>query len=234
MSGTVCLTFDFDAVSRGAFGARAAPRILRLLESRAIPSTWFAPGHSADTYPMMCRDVALAGHEVGLHRCAHEPLSPLDAQGEREIIAWSMDTLCKLTGRPPVGNRTPSRHLTEPTVDLLMEFGIEYDSSATATGHTPYYARTGEHAPPDGPYRFGAETELVELPVSGTLDDVRHMVHEEPGGVSVITFHAQGIGHGDRMVGLEWLLDRLTELGVTFATCADTASSFRRTREVAA
>lgn len=278
MSGTVCLTFDFDAVSlwtargmtspgpvsRGEFGAHAAPRILRLLESRSIPSTWFVPGHTADTYPMLCRDVAAAGHEVGLHGYAHEPVSALDAVGEREVIARSMDTLCKLTGRPPAGNRTPSWDFTDSTVDLLMEFGIEYDSSLMATDYTPYYARTGDQAPPDGPYRFGEETEIVELPVSWTLDDypqfeylrmpgllmpglrkprevfenflddVRYMIREEPGGVCVITFHPQVIGRGHRMLGLEWFLDRLAELGVAYATCGDAAGDFRRAREVAA
>jgi peptidoglycan/xylan/chitin deacetylase (PgdA/CDA1 family) len=60
MAGTVCLTFDFDALSlwinrrqtspaslsRGEFGAVAVPRILQLLNAYAIQSTWFIPGHT--------------------------------------------------------------------------------------------------------------------------------------------------------------------------------------------
>ena len=64
-NGYVCLSFDFDGpslwmqrrmttptpVSRGEFGAVAVPRILRLLERRGIPATFFIPGHTVETYP---------------------------------------------------------------------------------------------------------------------------------------------------------------------------------------
>jgi peptidoglycan-N-acetylglucosamine deacetylase len=69
--GTVCLTFDFDAVSlwmvrgmttpspvsRGEFGAVAVPRILDLLGERGIESTWFIPGHTVETYRDLCEEV---------------------------------------------------------------------------------------------------------------------------------------------------------------------------------
>ena len=63
---TVCLTFDFDAVSlwmvfgargaralsRGEFGARVgAPRLLELFDRYDIKATWFTPGHTAETFP---------------------------------------------------------------------------------------------------------------------------------------------------------------------------------------
>ena len=60
-SPTVCLTFDFDALSvwlgsfgidtptamsRGEFGARVGvPRILRLLAREQINATFYIPGH---------------------------------------------------------------------------------------------------------------------------------------------------------------------------------------------
>src|SRR5262249_18527879 len=77
----VCLTFDFDAVSawiyrgqttptpisRGEFGVVAAGRILDLLRSRALGSTWFVPGHTLDHWPEVCRRVHAEGHEIGHH-----------------------------------------------------------------------------------------------------------------------------------------------------------------------
>src|SRR5438874_2519823 len=55
---SVCLTFDFDAmsswvqdsdnpaeISRGEFGAMAVPRILDLLDRHVIDATFFIPGH---------------------------------------------------------------------------------------------------------------------------------------------------------------------------------------------
>ncbi len=60
---TVALTFDHDSISDGVrrgdspvklshaeFGVRVgAPRILDLLASREIASTWFVPGHTLET-----------------------------------------------------------------------------------------------------------------------------------------------------------------------------------------
>jgi peptidoglycan/xylan/chitin deacetylase (PgdA/CDA1 family) len=85
-NGFVCLSFDFDGpslwmqrrmtgpstVSRGEFGAVAVPRILRLLARREIPCTFFIPGHTLETYPDVCRMIADAGCEIGLHGYAHE------------------------------------------------------------------------------------------------------------------------------------------------------------------
>jgi len=62
---TVCLTFDFDAlsgfiarglttptpISRGEFGVVASERILELLRRHAISSTWFIPGHTIESFP---------------------------------------------------------------------------------------------------------------------------------------------------------------------------------------
>ena len=79
-NGYACLTFDFDGpslwiqrgmtaptpVSRGEFGAVAVPRLLRLLERRGIPATFFIPGHTMETYPDECRMIVDAGCEVAL------------------------------------------------------------------------------------------------------------------------------------------------------------------------
>ena len=88
---TVCLTFDFDAISlwlgpfaarspsmisRGEFGAVGCKRILRLLEGEGIPATFFVTGHTADTYPQLTRAIAAAGHEIGHHGYLHENPSP--------------------------------------------------------------------------------------------------------------------------------------------------------------
>ena len=58
---TVCLSFDFDALSvwlaydrvtpamlnRGEYGARVGvPRLLRFLEERELRATFFVPGHT--------------------------------------------------------------------------------------------------------------------------------------------------------------------------------------------
>ena len=39
---------------------------------------------------------------------------------------------------------------------------------------TPYWCRTGDVIQTDGPYLFGPEVDLVEMPVSWILDDFPH------------------------------------------------------------
>src|SRR5438270_3253909 len=118
--GTVCLTFDFDALSawiqrgmttpaslsRGEFGAHAVPRILNMLAKRGIQSTFFIPGHTVDTYRSVCEEIVAAGHEIALHGYLHEPVGSLAEDQEREIFRRSYDTVCGLTGTTPRGNRT--------------------------------------------------------------------------------------------------------------------------------
>ncbi len=244
-------------LSRGEFGAVAVPRILHLLERREIPATFFIPGHTVETFPDLCRRVAAAGHEIGLHGYAHEVVSTLTPEQERAVFRRSHDVLTELLGAPPRGNRTPSWDLTPHTIPILRELGVLYDSSLMSNDHTPFYARQGDEVPPDAPYRFGQETEIVELPVSWSLDDypafeyhnngrlvlpglrtpedvfgnfladVRYMVRDFEDGVCVITFHPQVIGRGHRLLGLETFVERLRDLGVEFDRMDRVAERFR-------
>lgn len=274
MTGTVCLTFDFDAaslwlargmgspgpLSRGEFGAVAVPRVLRLLARHDVPATFYTPGHTAETYPDLIRQIAQDGHELALHGYCHEPVSSLSEVEEREVMLRSADVLEKLTGHRPTGNRTPSWDFTAHTVDLALELGLSYDSSLMGHDYLPYPARTGDQWPEDAPYRFGSATELVEVPVSWTLDDypaleylrtpqfvmpglrrpgevfanwvddVRYMLQEFEEGVCVLTFHPQVIGRGHRMLALDQLVGDLRGLGVQFARVDTVAQAWRAGR----
>ncbi|MEW2500823.1 polysaccharide deacetylase [Amycolatopsis sp. NPDC047767] len=271
MSPTVCLTFDFDAislwiargqvtpgpVSRGEFGAYAIGRILDLLERHSVPSTFFIPGHTLETYPAQCSAVAAAGHEIALHGYAHEPVSTLDRDAELAVNRRSAALIEQLTGAPPAGHRTPSWDFTDNTVEILGELGVEYDSSLMGTDFEPYFARSGDVCDPGGPYQFGAASSIVELPVSWTLDDyphleylrlpqgvmpglqdadamfgrflrdVRYMTETVPGGVTTVTLHPQVVGRGARMAALERFVVGCRELGVEFERCVDVARRFR-------
>src|SRR5438477_329438 len=93
--------------SRGDSGSYALPRILHLLERHNLPATFFVPGHTAFAYPDLVRRIAAAGHELGHHGFVHEPLSPLDAKREREILQLGLDALDRVAGVRPTGYRAP-------------------------------------------------------------------------------------------------------------------------------
>jgi peptidoglycan/xylan/chitin deacetylase (PgdA/CDA1 family) len=187
---TVCLTFDFDAISlwigpfaatspsmisRGEFGAVGCERILRLLDREGIAATFFVTGHTADTYPDLVRAIAAAGHEIGHHGYLHEnPLALETPEREREVLLKGLDALDRAAGVRPVGYRSPSWDNSPWTVDLLLEEGFRYESSLMGDDYTPYWCRTGDVVQTDGPYHFGPEVDLVEMPVSWILDDFPH------------------------------------------------------------
>ena len=259
-TGHLCLTFDFDGpslwmqrrqttpapISRGEFGAVAVPRILRLLAARNLSATFFVPGHTLETYPDECRAIAEGGHEIALHGYAHELNATLDRDQEAWTLTRSMELIEELTGAPPQGYRAPSGDVTDQTLGLLMEHGMTYDSSLMGHDYRPYQVRENSTFPPDGPPRWGAETDLIELPWSWTLDDyvylefvtfrrmlmpglrsptemfenfagdVAWMVREVTAGVCTPVFHPQVIGRGHRLLALESWVDAMIDLGVSF------------------
>ena len=270
--GHVCLSFDFDGpslwmmrrmttptpISRGEFGAVAVPRILRLLAKRQISSTFFIPGHTIETYPDVCRMVVDAGCEVGVHGYAHEMNGGQSLDDERAAMARSIDLVESLTGVRPKGYRAPAGDLTNQTIDLLVEFGLTYDSSLMGHDHRPYPLRAGDRYPDDGPVVWGVETPVVELPWSWTQDDyvylefvafrrmvmpglqqpeamfanwsgdLEWMVREVDNGVYIPVFHPQVIGRGHRLLALERWLEEIAGFGVTFSTLGHIADEHRR------
>lgn len=273
-SGTVCLTFDFDALSlwiasgatspgmlsRGRFGAEAVPRFLNLLAQFAIPSTWFVPAHTIRTFPEVCREIVAAGHELALHGDVHEDGSRLTPVQERAVLRRSFETLADFTGLSPRGNRAPSWDLTAHTIPDLLELGIQYDSSLMHTDYRPTFCPAPDVVDEAGGVIMGADTRLVEIPVSWTLDDfpafeylhqgadlwpglrrpgevfanwtddVRYMLRDFEDGVVVATFHPQVTGRGHRILGLEAWIRTLQDLGVQFARLDHIAEEFLRGR----
>lgn len=268
----VAITLDFDAislwiarkmttpgpVSRGEFGAYAIPRILDALDRHGVAATFFIPGHTAETYPEECRRIRDAGHEIGAHGYAHELVSGLSREAEAEVTERALEALDTTLGVRPVGMRTPSWDFTESTLGILRQFGFDYDSSLMGQDYRPYFLRRGSEVRDDGPYRFGELVDLVELPVSWTLDDypqveylkspagiqpgpktARQLFESffddfdymrviDPEGFHMITLHPQVVGRGQRMLVFEEYLSRLSEAGARFVTGSEIAAEFRR------
>lgn len=274
-----CLTFDFDAmsgfiargmtspspISRGEFGADvAAPRLLALLGKYRVPTSWYVPGHTLETYPDPCRRVFDAGHEIGHHGWTHVPPAAMTREQEEQALVRANEQICKLTGQGARGYRSPSWDLSAHSVELLLKHGFRYDSSMMGNDYTPYRVRQGDVIALDAPARFGAATRLVEMPVSWTLDDFPHfeflrtpssvlqglmnansvlenwvndflyMKEHLEWGVITYTFHPFVIGRGHRMIALEKLIRTLTENGATFMKLEDAAAEFERRAPLAA
>jgi peptidoglycan/xylan/chitin deacetylase (PgdA/CDA1 family) len=182
----VGLSFDFDnetltlrdgrdsvsQLSQGEYGARAGlPRVLRLLDKHKLKASFFVPAVSAMLHEPGMQAIVKAGHEVGLHGWIHERNSQLDEATERELMTRALDTLERITGRRPVGMRTPSWDYSPQTIKLAKQLGLLYDSSLMAD---------------DRPYEVLAEgkpTGVVQLPVEWILDDAPYFTMDRFGTV---------------------------------------------------
>jgi peptidoglycan/xylan/chitin deacetylase (PgdA/CDA1 family) len=271
----VCITFDFDAVAlwlgsfrstdsqamdRGEFGPRVgAPRILRLLEKYNVPSSWFTPGTTAESWPSVTRAIADAGHEIAHHGYAHRP--PLDLGDEEESdLVRGIEALEVVVGKRPTGYRAPDWTITDATVGLLIKHGFTYASNGMAQDYEPYLARIGDQHGDAQPFGFGKETRLVEIPSAWHLADYSQLevgppwnplsppgsveqiwkdefdyMHENVhGGVITYVFHPECIGRGHRIMILERLIRYIRDAGdVWFARTEDIARAWRPNAEAA-
>ena len=268
----VCLTFDFDTqsgfiargmttptpLSRGEFGgAVACGRILKFLNERNIKATWFTPGFTIQSWPMESAAVADAGHEIGHHSWAHIPNANQTRDEEEADLVRANESIRRLTGQPARGYRSPSWDLSEHTIDLLLKHGFLYNSSMMGSDYIPYRARRGDVAELGKPFQFGQVTDLIEMPISWSLDDHPHFEFVRtpqtvaPGlqparavmqswldeflymkktvdwGVLTYTMHPYVIGRGYRMLALEWLCDQLAKEGAVFLTMEQAAEEAR-------
>ncbi len=250
----VALSFDVDQetstlrdgktspalLAQGEYGSRAGiPRILKLLQRYDIPASFYVPAVAALLHPDDVRDIAAAGHEVGLHGWIHERNSNLAEADERDLTHRAAEVLEKLAGKPPVGLRTASWDFSDATLKIIREIGLLYDSSLM--GDDECYELLED----------GAPTGIPELPVEWIKDDYPYFgmdrlsgirPHTAPSlvgevwqrefdgayaerGLFLLTMHPHIIGHRSRMSMLEELIQYIRSYaGVWFATHEQVAS----------
>lgn len=164
-----------SGLSYGEFGSRRGlPRILDLLDTRSIPSTFFVPAVAAHLHPQDVRDIRAAGHEIGCHGWIHERPELLDPATEATLLERSLAALEQVAGIRPVGQRTPSFGCSPDTMRIARDAGLTYDSSLMADDH---------------PYEIlldGSPSGLIEIPVDWARDDAAFLVTDRYGGLRPI------------------------------------------------
>ena len=132
-------------ISRGLFaGEVGVPRLVRLFDRYDIPTTWFIPGHSIETFPEQCQLVVDAGHEIGMHGYSHE--NPIAMTPEQEIAVMDkcIDLIERIAKRRPTGYVAPWWEFSPVTNELLLERGIKYAHSLMNDDFHPFYVRVGD------------------------------------------------------------------------------------------
>src|SRR3984885_3269337 len=126
-------------------GEVGVPRLVKLFDRLGIPTSWFIPGHSIETFPTQCKMVVDAGHEIGMHGYSHEnPISMTPEQEER-VMDKCIELIERLSDRQPTGYVAPWGEFSTVTNDLLLKKGIKYDHSLMNNDFPPFYARVGDN-----------------------------------------------------------------------------------------
>lgn len=199
----VCIGVDIDAVAgwlgsyggedspadiqRGMFaGEVGVPRLLELFRKYGIAATFFAPGHSMETFPHRINQIIEAGHEIGAHGYSHENPIAMTAEQEEAVLDRSIQLIEKFSGRGPRGYIAPWCELSPVTADLLLKNGFEYDHSQALHDFQPFYARTGDTWTKIDysqqaqewmqPLVRGEEIDLVEINFNWYIDDLPPMM----------------------------------------------------------
>lgn len=137
------------------------PRILDILDRRAVRATFFVPGYTAERYPTVVRDIVAGGHEVAHHGYLHETLQGVDPDTEAGYLDRGLAALQEVAGVRPVGYRAPMWEPSWATPRLLAERGFLYDSSLM-DADVPYELAV--------PATAGVPS-IVEIPIAWSLDD---------------------------------------------------------------
>jgi peptidoglycan/xylan/chitin deacetylase (PgdA/CDA1 family) len=254
------LTFDLDAetlwtardpknaerpitLSQGRYGWKVGMgRILDLLERYGIKATFFVPGLVIQQHPALIEDTLKRGHEIGHHSWSHAWIVTLTPEQEREEMEKGIDIIKRVTGRAPVGYRSPAAEFSAITLKLLRDYGFGY-SSNFFDDDSPYLLEID-----------GKPTDIVEFPFAWVLDDAPFFLYSitlpgrtmhPPSSVLeawidefdtlyaedrefVLAMHPQIIGRPSRITMLEKLIRHmLSRPKVWFARCDAVAAEVR-------
>jgi polysaccharide deacetylase family protein (PEP-CTERM system associated) len=140
-----------------------------LLEKHESKATFFVLGDVAKHYPNLVKEMADAGHEIGVHSHAHYQLFKLTPDTARADTIGAKAVIEDVIGKRVVGYRAPAFSVTPHTswsLPMLAELGFEYDSSIM-----PIKAR--RYGWPNFPkditrVTLGTGKSIVEFPMSVT------------------------------------------------------------------
>jgi len=114
----------------------------RFLEPYGAKATLFMVGNDF-RYPENHDSIfamQYAGHEIANHTLSHAQGFRLLSKEEKEAEIAGMEELCQqVTGRKPVGFRSPGWNIGEDTLPILKRRGYLYDSSVHPTLLMPFF-----------------------------------------------------------------------------------------------
>lgn len=112
------LTFD-DGPSQ------FTPALLQDLKSRNVKATFFVVGSQVKLYPQILKQVADAGHEVGIHTWSHVDLTTLSDDQVISEIMYTYNIIKDVTGISTRYFRAPYGSRTQAQADMIKTLGFD-------------------------------------------------------------------------------------------------------------
>jgi len=137
----ITITFDFEGKwgmpYKGRYDlVKTTHRLLEVLDTYNVNAVFFVVGKIIEEYPDLIKEIAKNGHEIAIHGYTHERLDRLTKE---DLTTFSVNlcrielTLEKLTGKRPIGFRSPylmaPRFYTLELYKLLEEHGYQWVSN---------------------------------------------------------------------------------------------------------
>lgn len=141
-------------------------RLLDLCKELNINGTFFILGRIAEEYPSLVREIADAGHELGIHGKEHDKIYEMSPKTFREDLLRTKELIESQGGTRVVGYRAPYFSITSRSLwalTILIEEGFIYDSSI-------FPVRNWRYGIPNAPLQPHlikvADGEILEFPMS--------------------------------------------------------------------
>lgn len=107
-------------------------RILQLCLKHGVKGTFFVLGEVAEEFPDLVKEIALGGHELGVHGYHHLQFFRMTPKKAKEELLLAKERIEDIIGEEVIGHRAPAFSITPKTswgLEVIAECGFKYDSS---------------------------------------------------------------------------------------------------------
>ncbi len=111
---------------------RTTNAVLELLAKHQVKATFFVLGEVAAAFPQLIKNIAGAGHEIGVHGYYHHKVFELTPDQFRRQVGDAKNCIEDTAQTAAMGHRAPAFSIipeSQWALETLAELGFKYDSS---------------------------------------------------------------------------------------------------------